>query len=262
MNALQEAFHYLIHFCAAKKRHGIHSPLVYTLSDSVFSFKNTNAHFSELLDLKKEWLQNKDILEIQDFGAGTRVAKGQNKRTISEIARVSTADQKQAQALYHLVNFLKPKAILELGTNLGWTSFHMAKAAPESQVVSIEGSKSLHDFAELHRKKLKLDNLNFVCSEFGQLLSTPNWTQLKFDLVYMDGNHRKDPTLSYCKLLEPYLSDNAVIVIDDIYWSKEMTEVWNNLRVQDKYPLTIDCFYFGLLFLEKRNQKEHFRLRI
>ncbi len=262
MNALHEAFHYVKHLWTAKKRHGIHSPLVYALSDVVFHFKKTNPSFKSLITLKEEWLGNHNVLEIVDYGAGTRISKGSSRRSISEIARVSTSDQKQAQAMYHLVQFLKPKAILELGTNLGWTSFHMALAAPECSVVSIEGSKTLHDFAESNRKRFKLDNLTLICSEFSQLLNTPKWTNLAFDLVYLDGNHRKEPTLNYCKLLEPYLTETAVIVVDDIYWSKEMTEAWEILRSSEKYSLTVDCFHFGLLFLEKRNQKEHFRLRI
>lgn len=262
MSAFHETFHFILHCFLAKKRHGIHSPLVYQLSDSVFSKNEVSEEITKLRALKNQWKNDRSFLEINDFGAGTRSSTGRSLRSVSDIAKISTADDSQAQYLFQLASYLKPKAILELGTNLGWTTMHFASACPHAKIETIEGSESLYQFSTARFKELEMRNITSHLSEFGALLRKENWSENKFDLVYLDGNHRKQPTLEYCHLLQNNLSPNAVIIVDDIYWSKEMTEAWKELIEMPPYSLTIDCFYFGLLFLEKRNQKEHFKLRI
>jgi hypothetical protein len=34
------------------------------------------------------------------------------------------------------------------------------------------------------------------------------------------------PTVDYVKQLLPYLHNNSVVILDDIYWSKEMQQAW------------------------------------
>ena len=42
--------------------------------------------------------------------------------------------------------------------------------------------------------------------------------------------------------------ENTVIVIDDIYYSKEMGEAWDEIKRNEKVSLTVDLFRMGIVF--------------
>jgi hypothetical protein len=82
-----------------------------------------------------------------------------------------------------------------------------------------------------------------------------------FDLAVIDGNHKGDATLKYINTIIPFASDDAWILLDDIHWSKEMTNAWNEITNNPRYLLTLDFYQYGAIYLGKRNQKEHFILK-
>jgi hypothetical protein len=52
-----------------------------------------------------------------------------------------------------------------------------------------------------------------------------------------------------------------VVILDDIYWSKEMTQAWEELKNHPKVTLSIDIFTKGILFFRKEHQdKAHFQI--
>jgi predicted O-methyltransferase YrrM len=81
------------------------------------------------------------------------------------------------------------------------------------------------------------------------------------DFVYIDGHHRKDATIRYVEMLMPYLSEDATIVVDDINWSAEMKEAWQQLKSDQRFRQSIDVYMMGLLFTNKALSKENFLVR-
>jgi predicted O-methyltransferase YrrM len=71
----------------------------------------------------------------------------------------------------------------------------------------------------------------------------------KIDLVFVDGNHRREPTLNYFNLLMPRMSSSSVLIFDDIHWSSEMEEAWETIRRDGRVLLTVDLFFVGFVFL-------------
>jgi hypothetical protein len=67
-------------------------------------------------------------------------------------------------------------------------------------------------------------------------------------LIFIDGDHRKDKLLENFSYLVRKAGENTVIVIDDINYSKEMNEAWNELKSGDGISVTIDIFRMGLVF--------------
>jgi len=63
------------------------------------------------------------------------------------------------------------------------------------------------------------------------------------DFVFMDGNHQKLPTLEYFRQIKPFLSENSVVILDDIYWSKGMAEAWELLKDDAQVTLSLDLFH-------------------
>jgi hypothetical protein len=78
----------------------------------------------------------------------------------------------------------------------------------------------------------------------------------------VDGNHRKEPTLRYFDLLMERRGPGAVLIFDDIHWSKEMEEAWDTICADPRVYMTIDLFFIGLVvFREEFKVPQHFIVR-
>ncbi|MEX0636591.1 MAG: class I SAM-dependent methyltransferase, partial [Ferruginibacter sp.] len=84
----------------------------------------------------------------------------------------------------------------------------------------------------------------------------------KVDLAYVDGNHRKIPTLDYFAQLLFKSHENSIIIFDDIHWSAEMEAAWETIKAHNSVTLSIDLFFIGIIFFKKEFKvKQHFILR-
>ena len=84
----------------------------------------------------------------------------------------------------------------------------------------------------------------------------------EFDMIFIDGNHQKEATLSYFENLLPKAHNDTIFIFDDIYWSKDMTEAWEAIKKHPKVTVSIDTFFWGFVFLRTEQAKEHFTIRL
>jgi predicted O-methyltransferase YrrM len=248
---LHQIKHFIKHFFTAKRKgHGIHSPFAYQLCEDVFYNTNTFYDFKILNDLRKTLLANELEIEIEDFGAGSKTFKT-NKRKIKEIAEKGISTRDQSELLYKLINFLKCKNVIELGTSLGLNTLYLAKANKEATISSIEGSLSLFDFAAQLAKKNGVQNARFIHSVFDVALPEIFHEMKWLDLFYVDGNHTYAATCHYFKMALEKKHPDSVFIFDDIYWSKDMTRAWEEIKQHPSVSLSIDTFYFGMVFFKE-----------
>ena len=254
---------YLLHLLQAKRNgHGVHSPFVYTLCENVFNSQQQFYVFEELSELRKHLKEDEAEIEIDDMGAGSQKLDGA-KRKIKDIALHGISSQKQSELLFKLINFLKCEVIIELGTSLGLNTLYLSFANSKSQIYSLEGSQSLVEFSQSLFAKKERTNITYIQGNFDQTLPQLLSKLSSFDLLYIDGNHTYEATLRYFKLALEKRTNDSVIIFDDIYWSKGMTQAWEEIKQNEHIKLTIDCFYFGMVFFrEEQKQKEHFKILI
>jgi len=93
-------------------------------------------------------------------------------------------------------------------------------------------------------------------------LQTPNHKPRTPDLIYFDGNHQKEASLHYFEKLLPLAHNDSVFIFDDIHWSREMEEAWEHIKAHPRVRVSIDTFYWGLVFFRKEQEKEHFTIRL
>lgn len=58
------------------------------------------------------------------------------------------------------------------------------------------------------------------------------------------------------------LTSKDIIIVDGIYNTKKSAEVWQEIIKNKEVQITINLFYFGLIFFRKEQAKEHFRIRV
>ena len=243
------------------KGHGIHSPFVFEFINKVLNDKKQYGCYGAIEKQRRQLLQNTNLIEVQDFGAGSSVMKS-NKRLIKNIAASSLKPKKFAQLLFRIVQYYQPATILELGTSLGITSSYLAKGNEEGKVFTCEGSSSIAAIAQKNFDQLQIKNIRLTQGDFAKTLNPLLNEIRKVDLAFIDGNHRKEPTLEYFTELLNGSTLNAVLIFDDIHWSEEMETSWQEIQQHMAVTLTIDLFFIGLVFINPDFKvKQHFTIR-
>jgi predicted O-methyltransferase YrrM len=252
--------HYYLH-ADNGKGHGMHSPFVFQFILHVLNNRSNYLPPAEIEAVRKQLLQDKRMLKIDDFGAGSRVANTK-QRTVSEAAGAALKSKKYAQLLYRLVRHYNPRTILELGTSLGITTSYLAAANPLANILTIEGSKAIADVAAENFSKLGCTNIEQRIGNFDDLLPDAIRQLSSIDLAYVDGNHRYSPTINYFNQLLPALHNNSILVFDDIHWSEEMEKAWEEIKQHPSVQCTVDVFFLGFVFFRKEFKvAQHFRVR-
>ena len=261
---LELAFKYLRYYftAASGKGHGIHSPFVFEFITKVLSDNYQYKEFDRIEKLRNQMFLDKTSIEVEDFGAGSRVSKN-TKRKIASIAKNASRDKKYGQLLFRMVKFYKSNCILELGTSLGITTAYLATANPGAKVITIEGAKQIAVRARENFKTLGLDNIQIIEGNFDQQLPSLIYHLSSVDFIFIDGNHRQEPTERYLRQLMPKLHEDSIVVFDDIRWSREMEITWENIKNLPEVRCSIDLFFLGIIFFRKEfGEKQHFTIRL
>ena len=260
MKNIQYALRYLVYLLRAKDEHSLHSPFLFDLHENVIEPSAEYYKFKEIEAIRSEMVLSSKTIEVTDFGAGSRVSKS-NKRKVSSIAKHAVKQEKFGKLLFRLVNHFKPQIILELGTSLGITTSYLAATNSQQQVITFEGCPNISSIAKNNFGKLGLKNVKQVLGNFNETLPLELAQLDDLDFVYIDGNHRKEPTLSYFKQLLEKSHNDTILVFDDIHWSSGMEAAWNEIKANKQVSVTIDLFYLGIVFLRKEQTKQDFVLK-
>jgi predicted O-methyltransferase YrrM len=237
----------------------VHSPFVYDLITLCFHDQTKYPDYFTLNTFRKKLYSSQEEIEIADFGAGSRVFKS-NKRKIAAIAKNSGISSKRQKLLYRLVCYFKPERILELGTSLGLATAALSLGNTSARVQTVEGCPNTAAKAQTHFDGFNLKNIQLQTKLFDEFLSENSAET--YDLCYIDGNHNKEKTLDYFELLLKQVANDTLFIFDDIYWSQQMTEAWQEIIRHPKVTVSIDTFYWGFVFFRSEQQKEHFKIRL
>lgn len=243
------------------KGHGIHSPFVFEFVRYVLNDIEQYDSYEKIEAVRKKLLNNNGKIEVEDFGAGSAVIKT-NTRVISKVAASSLKQKKYAQLLYRIVKHYKPGNIVELGTSFGITSSYLASGNPEATLYTLEGASSIAAIAKQNFESLELKNIKLMQGSFDKTLPGLLSTIQKIDLAFIDGNHRKEPTLEYFSQLLNFSTPSTIFILDDIHWSAGMEEAWAAIQQHPSVTLTIDLFFIGLVFINPDFKvKQQFQIR-
>lgn len=244
----------------SKNQHGVHSPFVFDLVTKCFYDRAIYPEYSILKNYRKSLLQNKNTIEVTDFGAGSRVFKS-NTRPIDQIAKNAGISSKRAELLFRIVRYFKPTSILEIGTSLGLATSALALGNKNARITTLEGCPNTMSIAKNQLQLQNLNNVEFENTEFSTYLKSCQLSIINYQLVYFDGNHSKKATLEYFELLLPTITNDSVWIFDDIHWSEDMEEAWKTIQKHPQVTVTIDTFQWGIVFFRNEQEKEHFIIR-
>jgi predicted O-methyltransferase YrrM len=243
------------------KGHGIHSPFVYEFIRNVLLDKHSYPAYAQAEQYRNRLLNDERVIEVDDLGAGSGRISSRTRR-VSEIARTSGKPKRLARLIYRIASHYGHRQILELGTSLGITSSYLARVPALENLTTIEGAGNVAEIAREEFERSGLKNVSLVVGSFDDCLERELDAMQKVDLAFIDGNHRREPTLQYFEKMIPYLHESSVVIFDDIHWSEEMEQAWQEIRQDNRVKLSIDLFFIGLVFfLADFREKQHFTIR-
>jgi len=242
----------------AKNKHGVHSPFVYDLVTKCFNDKKIYPEYEILKSHRKALRSDSSMVEMKDFGQGSRVFKG-NARKVSAVVKNAGMRKKRQKLLFRMAKYFKSETILELGTSLGLGTVALSLSNEFSAINTVEGCPNTLSKAQEYFEKFNLHNIQIHQELFSEFLEN---TSTQFDLIFIDGDHNGERTLGYFNSLLNNVHNDSLIIFDDIYWSKDMTVAWQKIIANEKVTVSIDTFQWGLVFFRKEQPKQHFVIRI
>ncbi|MBL7964511.1 MAG: class I SAM-dependent methyltransferase [Flavobacteriales bacterium] len=248
------------HLVKARSRHGVHSPFVYQLADQVLRPSDPIMECLDVEHLREGLLRSDQTIRVNDLGAGSRVLD-LPVRNVADMARTAMKPARHASMLYRLARYFNSRTILELGTSFGLTTLYLSRGAPDGRVITIEGCPQTFRIAQHHFEHVRQQNIQAVLGSFRVRLPEVLKQEAALDLVFIDGNHAKEPTLDHFEQCLTRAHNDTVFVLDDIHWSRGMEAAWEAVKAHGSVTVTVDLHHMGLVFLRREQPKEHFRLR-
>jgi predicted O-methyltransferase YrrM len=257
LNAVLKAVKY---FFAARhwKGHGIHSPTIFTFAREVLFDKTYYREYESIEKQIAALKRDKTILTVKEYGAGS-IAFSSDQRRVADIAQHSGTSEKFGRLLYRIAHYYKPGFILELGTSVGISTFYLSKGAGYSTSVhTIEGNENLLEIARKLSGKINCTNINFHSGSFDVILPDLLKEIKEPALIYIDGNHTCEATLTYYSQIISKIN-KGFIIIDDIYWSRDMEKAWQEIKKSAR--LTIDLYSAGIIVKGDMLTPGHYKIR-
>ena len=250
--------HFLEFLWCSKRIHRIQNPFVREFGTKVLPHK-TSWQGREIEELRESLHNSQQVLPFQDYGAGTRLSIGhQRKYSVGLNAQRSARRYYQGELLYRICRYYQPKRCLEFGTNLGISALYQISGLDQGQFITMEGAAALAELAQKHLNQFNL-TAEVLTGEFSEILEKQiNLSEYQPDYVFLDGNHQYEATLKYIDQLLPVMPSDSILMIDDINWSVGMRKAWKEIILRKEVTISVDLFAMGICFIKKSQPKEDF----
>lgn len=226
-----------------------------------------------LIEQRRSFLRNsKNKLSIIDYGAGkpdsqrTKEQMEKGVRSTALVADLCKASRPPfwATVLFKLIRKLGPLSCVELGSCVGISASYQATALSingKGKLVTLEGSPEIANIANETLGSLHLHTTAVVTGPFHETLKGVLESLKPVDFFFNDGHHDHDAVMRYYHESLPYLSDEAVIVFDDISWSPGMRRAWSEIEEDRRVAASIDLREIGIAVIGNNPAvKEKFRI--
>jgi predicted O-methyltransferase YrrM len=199
-------------------------------------------------------LQDETLISYDIFGSD-KTAR------VKDICQNAASGKKWCQFLYFLSKETHPENILEIGTNLGISGCYALESLKNNKgakFITMEGLSQLCKISADRFASIAPDS-KFDIREglfditFPKLLKD----EVRFDLLFIDGNHQKEPTISYFNALKDRIKSPAIFVFDDINWSTKMKEAWRTIKNDSEVNFAVDLYKQGIIIIDEQEPEQH-----
>jgi predicted O-methyltransferase YrrM len=245
---------FLKFYWQAVTKYQLHSPFVFELANAVLEDGRWYYAFRDVERVRGKMLES-----------GVKLAPPSPPKeggvAVRQVVRRASSSPCQGRMLFRLANWAAPKTMLELGTSLGVGAMYLASGMRSARFITLEGCADFAQVARTNLEILDLKNAEVVTGEFEKTLPKALEKLQTLDFVFLDGNHRPEPTLQYFESCLRFAHEKTVLVFDDAYWSPGMAQAWEQIKRHPRVTLTVDFFELSLAFINPEfREKQHFKV--
>ncbi|MDR2977024.1 MAG: O-methyltransferase [Streptococcaceae bacterium] len=120
-----------------------------------------------------------------------------------------------------MLSSLLPEKILEIGTAIGFSTLLFAETCPKARITTVERYEEMlsiarTNFAEYDQR----DQIQLIEGDAAEIL--PKLTEQRYDFIFMDS--AKTQYVKFLPYLLNNLSENGILVIDDVFQAGDITK--------------------------------------
>ncbi|MBP8791931.1 MAG: class I SAM-dependent methyltransferase [Lutibacter sp.] len=228
---------YLSFLLKSTNEHGVHSPFVFQLV-TLCLYKKTS---KTTIDLCNNF-------------------KKKNKKKAFN-SKVTFIHAKKAFLLIRIVDYLKIESILELNTSYNLSTIALSIGNSNATIQTVADCEKTANIAKKMFEEFHLKNITVSSGKFEEIRKSLTLNK-RYDLIYFNGNYQKEAILSNFNEFLNTVHNESVFIFDAIYQNKEMLETWEEIKRHPLVTVTINTYFWGIVFFRKEQAKQHFTLRI
>ncbi|MEM4134463.1 MAG: class I SAM-dependent methyltransferase [Candidatus Micrarchaeia archaeon] len=217
--------------------------------------------FRKIEKLRKSYYHNTTTIQITNYSLSA-----EGKIITKKLKDVIKSSKREfwCRLLFNIIEKNNISHGLEFGTNLGISAAYQALALKgNSQLITVEGDPTLSQLARNNLEALNIFNVSVINQRFTDAIEYLKNQNKYFDYFFNDGHHDYEAVISYFQRLTELLSDQSIIVLDDIRWSKPMYRAWQWLKNHQHIEASIDLGIMGICIYSKNpNPKTHIKLHL
>ena len=221
-----------------------------------------DAWIAEVESLRRRASRSKEVVRIEDFGAvsptsnltAEQMYQGRIvERTVGAQCEGASKPLVWQALLFQLIRQFQPKTCVELGCCVGISASFQAGAlrlnGSDGHLWTFEGAPALAEVSRRHFKEIGAD-VDVVVGRFQDTLAEFLTDHAPIDYAFIDGHHDEHATIEYFEQFLPHCGSRAVLVFDDINWSKGMERAWRTIESDARVPLALNCGEIGVCVLD------------
>lgn len=226
---------------------GIHSPYTFHLVRNViepkihyYPFHKLDRQCKKMLSILKEKLNHETLCEDERLWFRTEYAhlKGSTKFH---------------RLLFRLLNFTNPKKVAFIGDDSGLNLTFLAKVDSRRKVHCLGSQVFARNFSDSILSDYGISNVAFS--------SLKTEANQNFDFVQISRTISDTVLFEFENNLDRYLNTECFLIVEDISKQAGMRLLWERLKKQDRFSVSLDLFDVGILFARRGMKKQDHNLR-
>lgn len=142
--------------------------------------------------------------------------------------------RKVNRLLFRLVNYFRPKSLIEVGIGNGASISYMRAASRTMDSVTLKGRDRDKTLLQLTKKLEELKSVDCL-----HIAHTPFYQEVFEEAL-------------------PYVQPDSWFIIGGIYESQEKRKWWKEVVADERVGITFDLYDIGLVFFNKNRYKQHY----
>ena len=223
-----------------RKGYGVHSPFVYNLITKVIEEKTPYYVFEDIENFRKELLSKDSSLKV--------------------LTKQETQPKNYGALLFRLVNFFKCRNVLQIKSSTGLMSLYLAFPLRKNcECYALEERAGLSETVQTFAENHSLKNLYWMEGSYAESLQLVKQNTGSFDFIFINTMGNPEETREALGLVETFIHQDTVMVIDNIRKDKAMKMLWKEIKNRPDVRLTLDLLSLGLVFFNSRLHKQHYK---